>query len=194
MHFTRTALAGLVATVGLLAAATGASAAVPPAIDSNADFFGGAPASDGVTAEVGEIFGIFEKGSEEYNSNGTTTVVNFSLPEGVTIHSDSELCGELPDENCLLIIENTCEEPTEVTLDGNTFDFQIACDEGEGFVWIALVDSLLPEGSYDVNVEFKVDSYKRVKNGPNMWQIKLPEVFEVGGDIFVSSFPSGGAS
>ena len=38
---------------------------------------------------------------------------------------------------------------------------------------------MLPNGSYDVNVQFKVAMYKRTKDAPNMWQIKLPGVFEV---------------
>jgi hypothetical protein len=166
----------------LLAATASANngiGAVPAAPDSSADFEGGAPASDGVTPAVGEIGAIFNKGSESYNGNGTTTVVDFTLPEGVTIHNDPVECSGLPNNDCIVIVESSCSDPSAITINGNEIEFQIACDPGESFIWIALVDSLLPEGAYDVNVQFKVATYKRTKDAPNMWQIKLPGVFEV---------------
>ena len=88
------------------------------------------------------------------------------------------MCG-LPNNDCIIIVDSTCSDPTGITINGNEIEFQIACDPGEGFVWEALVDSLLPDGNYDVNVQFKVQTTKRVKDGPNMWQIKMDDVFQV---------------
>ena len=173
------AVAVALTLLGATASANNGIGPVPPAPDSQAFFEGGANTSDGITPALGEIGAIFQKGDESYNGNGTTTVVDFTLPEGVTIFSDPECAGLSVDDLCLLIVENTCSDPTGITANGNEVEFQIACDPGEGFLWLAEVQSLLPEGSYDVNVQFKVATTKRTKDAPNMWQIKLPGVFEV---------------
>jgi len=156
---------------------------VPQAVDSQAFFEGGADTSDGVTPAFGEIAAGFQKGTESYKGNDTTTVVDFTLPQDVTIASDPQCAGLSVDDLCLLIVENTCSEPTGITVNGNEIEFQIACDPGQDFIWLAEVSSLLPDGSYDVNVQFKVATYKRTKDAPNMWQIKLPGVFGVPGGI-----------
>ena len=165
----------------LLATASGNNGIgpVPPAPDSSAVLFGGAPASNGVTPTVGEISVVFDKGNESYHSNGTTTVVDFTLPAGVTIHTDPECAGGIAgDDFCLDIDENGCSAaPTGVTVNGNEIEFQIACAPGGFFIWFAEVDSLLPEGNYDVSTQFKVATYKRTKDAPNMWQIKMPGEF-----------------
>ena len=153
---------------------------VPPAPDSQAFLEGGANTSDGLTPASGFVFGGFAKGSEMYHGNGTTTVVDFTLPTGVTIHTDPGCAGFSFDDLCLQF-ETNCSGPTGITANGNEVEFQIACDPGEGFDWAAEVDSLLPNGNYDVNVQFKVATYKRTKDAPNMWQIKLPGAFQVPG-------------
>ena len=176
------AVAAAAAALTMLAATASANnglGPVPPAPDSEAQFFGGAETSDGITPTQGLVFGLFGKGSESYNGSGTTTVVDFTLPEGVTIHNDPVECSGLPNNDCIIIVDSTCSDPTGITINGNEIEFQIACDPGEGLVWEALVDSLLPDGSYDVNVQFKVQTTKRVKDGPNMWQIKMGDVFQV---------------
>ena len=180
------ALAASTAVALTLLAATASAnngiGSVPPAPDSEAQFAGGADTSDGITPAQGLVFGLFEKGSETYNGSATTTVVDFTLPEGVTVHNDPVECDGLPNNDCIVILGSTCD-PAEIAIDGNEIEFRIACEPGEGFVWEALVDSLLPDGNYDVNVQFKVQSTQRAKDGPNMWQIKMDDVFQVpGGD------------
>jgi hypothetical protein len=185
MRITIRLLVAVVASAALLAAAATASAnnAVPAAVDSQAFFEGGAPTSDGITPQTGFFAAGFLKGSEAYNSSTTTTVVDFTLPTGVTIHTDPECAGLGFNNYCIEIVDNTCADPTAVTVDANTVHFQIACDTGQSFEWIAADDSLLADGTYEVDVQFKVSTYQRVKNGPNMWQIKMPGVFEVPGGI-----------
>jgi hypothetical protein len=174
-----TAVAVAVTLLAATATANNGIGPVPPAVDSQAFFEGGADTSDGITPEQGLILAGFQKGSESYNGSDTTTVVDFTLPEGVTIHNDPVECSGFPNNDCLIILDSTCSDPTGVTVNGNEIEFQIACDPGEDFIWLAEVDSLLPDGNYDVNVQFKVGTTKRVKDGPNMWQIKMPGVFQV---------------
>jgi hypothetical protein len=193
MRMTPKLLVAAVAAAGLLLAATAASAnngigPLPAAPSSLAEGFGGADTSDGITPEDGFFLGFFEKGSESYNGSSTTTLVNFTLPAGTTVHFDAVECS---DENggiggYCLGYETNCSPSGDpvVTVNGNTVEFRLACDEGEGLEWGAAVDSLLPEGTYDASVEFKVGVLRRAKDATNMWQIKLPEVFEVPGGIF----------
>jgi hypothetical protein len=61
---------------------------LPPGGDSDYIIQGGAAPSDGITPQVGEMLAGFLKGSESYLGNTTTTVVDFSLPQGVTIVND----------------------------------------------------------------------------------------------------------
>jgi hypothetical protein len=144
----------------------------PPAPFSQAFAEGGADVSDGTTPQTGLLFGLFEKGDESYNGSQTTTVVNFTLPPGVSIHNDPVECSGLPNNDCIIIIDSTCDGGT-ISPSGNEIEFRIACDPGEGFIWEALVDSLITTpGAYDLTAQFKVGVLKRAKDATNMWQIK----------------------
>ncbi len=186
MNFRAKVFAAAIAATALVAAGTAASAfgKVPPAPSSQADAFGFAVISDGVTPVIGVVFASFEKGSEAYHGNDETTVINFTLPEGVTITFEPDECGSLGVGGFCLQYESDCEPSGDpvVTVEGNTVEFRLACEPGESIFLAALVDSLLPEGTYDVSVEFKVGVLRRTHDAPNMWQIKLPDVFGVSGD------------
>jgi hypothetical protein len=174
-------VAAIAATV-LVAAGTAGSAlgTVPPAPSSQADAFGFADISDGITPEDGFFLGEFEKGTEAYFGNDETTVVNFTLPEGVTFVFDPE-CNGLSNGDLCLVYETDCEPLADpaVTVDGNSVEFRLACEPGEQIFFQSLVDSLLPEGTFDASVEFKVGVTRRAKDATNMWQIRLPDVFFV---------------
>lgn len=175
----------------LLASATAASAGgglgpPPPAIDSQAYVLdgGAAPYSGSGPPVHGSIAASFLKGSESYQSDGTTTVVDFTLPPGVTVRSDSSCANQdgLGDNYCLQILEQDCgADPTAITVDGNTVSFQIACSPGGDFGWFASVDSTITTpGEYSMSVQFKVHSYQRTTG--NMWQINpAQDNFTVGG-------------
>ena len=151
----------------------------PPFSGTDYIFEDEVPPSDGITPQQGLVFAGFLKGDESYLGNGTTTIVDFSLPQGVTIVNDPTNCGNLGFNGLCILEGGTCDPPTSVTANGSEVEFQIACEPGEFFEWEALVSSLLPTGSYDVNIQYKVYSYKRAKPGPNMWQVKLPGAFVV---------------
>jgi hypothetical protein len=171
-----------IAATALVAAATAGSALakVPPAPSSLAEAIGFAGISDGVTPEEGFVFGAFQKGTEAYQGDDETTVVNFTLPEGVTVVFDPD-CSGLSNGDLCLIYETDCEPLTDevVTASGNTIEFRLACEPGEFILFQALVNSLLPEGTFDMSVEFKVGVISRTHDAPNMWQIKLPDTFQV---------------
>jgi hypothetical protein len=191
MRFIRTTLVAALAAFAVAASATVASAnnglgPLPAAPSSLAEAFGGADVSDGLTPEQGFFFGEFTKGAESYGLSSTATVVDFTLPEGTTVNFNLTECGELDAGGFCLVFETNCEPLAEqvVSVSGNTVSFRLACEPGEGVAFEALVDSLLPEGTYDASVQFKVGVTRRAKDATNMWQLKLPDVFEVPGGIF----------
>jgi hypothetical protein len=168
------AAAALVVFVGTAAAANGK---LPQATDSTAGAEAGAALSDGTTPAGGGILGGFTYNGEA--GLGThTTVIDWQLPPGVTVHVDADECGGL-----CLDYETNCDpsvgDPTQVvTVDGNVIHFRLACDSGEGFDFEALLDSLISApGDYDMSVQFKTTTLRRTAN--NMWQIKLPGSFGV---------------
>ena len=175
--------AAAIAATALVAAGTAGSALgkVPPAPSSQAEAFGFADISDGITPEQGFFLGAFEKGTEAYHGNDETTVVNFTLPQGVTFVFDPD-CNGLSNGDLCLIYDTDCEPLADpvVTADGNSVEFRLACEPGEQIFFQALVDSLLPAGTFDASVEFKVGVTRRAMDATNMWQIKLPDVFFAG--------------
>jgi len=186
MHAKRTVIAAVVAMVTLLVATTAATAnnglgRPPTAPSSTAGLLGGADVSDGLAPADGGVAGGFTKGSESYNGSSTTTLVDFSLPAGVNVVYDPVECGDLDNGGYCLGYETNCDPSADqvVTVNGNSVEFRLACDPGEGFEFEAGVTSLLPEGTYDASVQFKVGALKRAKPGPNMWQIQLPDAFGV---------------
>jgi hypothetical protein len=132
-------------TAALLVAATTASAAnglgpLPAAPTSQADVFAGADVSDGVTVEEGILFGFFEKGDESFGGSDTTTVVNFTLPTGVTVRHDPDECGEFDVGGYCLLYDTNCDPSgnpdSVVTVNGNTIEFRLACEPGgESSCW-----------------------------------------------------------
>ena len=175
--------AAAIAATALVAAGTAGSALgkVPPAPSSQAEAIGFADVSDGITPEQGFFLGLFEKGTEAYHGNDETTVVNFTLPEGVTFVFDPE-CNGLSNGDLCLVYDTDCEPLADpvVTADGNSVEFRLACEPGEQILFQAFVDSLLPAGTFDASVEFKVGVIRRAMDATNMWQIKLPDVFFAG--------------
>jgi hypothetical protein len=158
---------------------------LPAAPSSQAGLEGGADLSDGITLAPGGAEAGFLKGDEMYNGSSTTTVVDFTLPSGVTVHTDPS-CGGLgnPNNYCMEAGPGSpgCVPDSSdlVTVSGNEVDFRVACAPGQSFFWFADLDSLISTpGLYGTSAQFKVGVYKRAK-GTNMWQIKLPGSFEVG--------------
>jgi hypothetical protein len=152
---------------------------LPQATVSTAGGGGGADLSDGSTPAEGGVEGGFT-----YNGEGgvgtQTTVVDWQLPAGVTVHFDSDLCGGYCIEYGTDCDPSTSDPTQVVTVDGNVIHFRLACDSGEGFGFGAGLDSLISvAGDYDMSVQFKITTLRRANN--NMWQIKLPGTFTVGG-------------
>ena len=186
MRTTLSVLAAAIAAAALLVVATTAAAnngigPVPAAPTSFANGFGGADVSDGFTPADGGFVGSFTKGDESYNGSNTTTVVDFTLPQGTSVLYDPVECGDLDNGGYCLGYETNCDPSADqvVTVNGNSVEFRLACEPGEGVGFEAGVDSLLLEGTYDASVQFKVGALKRAKPGPNMWQIQLPDAFGV---------------
>lgn len=155
---------------------------------SQAFFEGGADQSDGSTPAPGGGEGAFLKGDEMYNGSSTTTVVDFTLPKGVTVYQDPS-CGFLGNPNNYCIdagpgtpgcVPDVTNLSNLITVSGNEIEFRVACAPGESFFWEAEFASLISTpGLYDTSVQFKVGVLKRAKDATNMWQIQMPGSFEV---------------
>jgi hypothetical protein len=157
---------------------------LPQAPSSQAFFEGGADLSDGITPAPGGAEAAFLKGDESYNESNTTTVVDFTLPSGVTVFQDPS-CGFLgnPNNYCIEAGPGSpgCvpDSSNIVTVSGNEIEFRLACTPGESFFWEAELASLISTpGFYDTSAQFKVGVLKRAKGG-NMWQIQMPGTFDV---------------
>jgi len=165
----------LIAFTGLAAAGNGK---LPQATDSTAGAdFAGADLSDGTTpAEGGILAGFTYNGEAGLGTH--TTVIDWQLPPGVTVHFDADECS-----GWCIGYESNCDpsvsDPTQVvTFDGNIIHFRLACDSGQGFEFEARLDSLISvTGEYDMSVQFKTTTLRRAAK--NMWQIKLPGSFDV---------------
>jgi hypothetical protein len=156
---------------------------LPAAPSSEAGLDGGADLSDGTTPAPGGLETGFLKGNESYNGSYTTTVVDWTLPQGVTIHTDPGCGGPgNPGNYCVFVPYATCapDSSTYITVSGNEVEWRVACAPGQFLYWAAELDSLISTpGIFDTSVQFKVGVYKRTK-GTNMWQIKMPSSFFVG--------------
>jgi hypothetical protein len=175
----------LVVVAAVLAAAGSASNGIgrlQQATLSTASGSGGADLSNGSTPADGSVGGTFTYQGE--GGGGTqTTVVDWSLPAGVTVHFDAGQCSGKGVGGYCLDYETDCDpstaDPQAVTVSGNEIEFRLACQSGEGFDFEADLDSLIAaNGLYDMSVQFKINTLRRTSN--NMWQIKLPESFCVG--------------
>jgi hypothetical protein len=159
---------------------------LPQAPSSEAFLEGSMNLSDGTTPALGGALAAFLKGNESYNGSTTTTVVNFTLPSGVTVLQDPS-CSFLgnPNNYCILAFPGDpgCvpDSSNIVTVSGNEIEFRLACTPGDSFYWEAELSSLISTpGSYDTSAQFKVGVYRRAK-GVNMWQIQMPGSLEAFG-------------
>jgi len=149
---------------------------LPVAPSSEAGLEGGAYLSDGFTPAPGGLEAGFMKGNEMYNGSTTTTVVDFSLPPGVTIDTS---CTGLPGNLCIGGWTDCSFDPSNfITVSGSEVEFRIACAPGDELLWEAdLVSLISTPGLYDTSVQFKVGAMRRAKDATNMWQIPLPGTF-----------------
>lgn len=172
----------------LLVSASVASANPPQATnppEANASSAGGEGMVntyyDGPGFGVLDYFGFTKRSDSGTLGGEPTSVVDFTLPAGITVPSSQDCQGwdGFPNDNyCLWIEGHSCALPTGITVDNNTVSFQIVCGVGDSFRWGSYLSSFITvPGFYPASVQFKVDTYKRTKNPDNMWQIS-PANFE----------------
>jgi hypothetical protein len=158
-----------------------ANSALPQATVSTGGLAGGADLSDGLTPAQGGAEGGFTY-SGEAGSGTQTTIVDFTLPAGVTVATGCDvgagtLCIEFG-SNCQ---PSVAPPALPVTVSGNTIEFRLACAIGQGVEWDALLASLISTpGNFNESVQFKTTILKRTPKGATtMWQIKSPTSFTV---------------
>src|SRR5919197_5211609 len=104
------ALLAMLAALAPVASASNGLGPLPqvPPLNTNYIFEDEVAPSDGITPQEGLVFAGFLKDNNSYLGDGTTKVVDFWLPQGVSIVNDPE-CADLGFNGLCILEEGTCD-------------------------------------------------------------------------------------